>query len=47
MKMTGKKNSERIVNIMGEFQCMAHILQMGFYKIETTSRHVGTLWGYL
>ena len=47
MKITGKKNTERIVTLMGVFQCMALILPLGFYKIEPPSNHVGTLWGFL
>ncbi len=47
MKVTGKKNTERIVTLMGVFQCMALILPLGFYKIEPPSSHVGTLWGFL
>ena len=39
--------TDKIVTLMGVFQCLALLLPLGFYKIEPPPSYVGTLWGFL
>ncbi len=39
--------TDRIVTLMGVFQCLTLLLPLGFYKIEPPPSYVGTLWGFL
>ena len=39
--------TDKIVTLMGVFQCLALLLPLGLYKIEPPPSYVGTLWGFL
>jgi len=39
--------TDKIVTLMGVFQCISLLLPLGFYKIEPPPSYVGTLWGFL
>ncbi len=46
--MKNRRNlTNKIVTLMGVFQCLTLLLPLGFYKIEPPSSYVGTLWGFL
>ena len=37
----------KLITLMGVYQCLILILPLGFYKIEPPPSSVGTLWGFL
>jgi len=45
--MNTRKFTDKIVTLIGVFQCLALLLPVGLYKIEPPPSYVGTLWGFL
>ena len=45
--MNKRTFTDKIVTLMGVFQCLALLLPLGFYKIEPPPNYVGTLQGFL
>ncbi|MFX1516969.1 MAG: hypothetical protein ACFFC6_11700 [Promethearchaeota archaeon] len=45
--MTSRTKIDKIVTLLGVFQCLTLLLPLGFYAVEPPPSYVGTLWGFL